>query len=193
MPDEAQEAPPRLSDAVVRLDDTFRRLRRWMSHPPASARLDAVIERFGESHEVVEADPAKVAACEAVASLREEGPVAVGDVAAHLSLERSTVSRLLGDCERLGLVAREHDPADRRRVHVTLTERGEILAEQTAGVRRRLMEQLVSDWPDDELAMFIDRFEQLSGRIGRIVGEVVAGRVPAELEAALLGGADPAP
>ena len=172
---------PHLSDAVVRLDESFRRLRRWMSNPPTSAELEQFLGSLGDRLETVEADPAKVAACEAVASLRLGGAVAVGSVADYLLLERSTASRLLSDCEKQDLVARHHDPDDRRRVLVDLTARGERVAEQTAGVRRRLMAEMVADWDEAELDVFIERFSQLSERIGKVVGEVVAGRVPAEL------------
>ncbi|QWC86644.1 MarR family winged helix-turn-helix transcriptional regulator [Nocardioidaceae bacterium] len=182
--DSAVPSSPRLADAVVRLDAAFLRLRRWMSNPPSPQRLEALTSTLGDS-DVVEADPAKIAACEAVASLREDGPVMVGQVAAHLSLERSTASRLLGDCERLGLVSREHDPTDRRRVLLELTDEGERVAEQTTGIRRRLMARLVADWDEADLDRFIDQFDELSDRIGHVIGEVVAGRVPAELVEAL--------
>ena len=172
---------PHLSDAVVRLDESFRRLRRWMTNPPSSPELDALLSNLDDRLETVEVDPAKVAACEAVVSLREGGPVAVGAVAEYLLLERSTASRLLSDCEKQDLVRRHHDEADRRRVLVDLTPRGERVAEQTAGVRRRMIAEMVGDWDERELEIFLDRFGQLAERIGHVVGEVVAGRVPAEL------------
>jgi DNA-binding MarR family transcriptional regulator len=48
------------------------------------------------------------------------GPVTVGDLAARLGLTLPTVSGVLADLDRAGLVERHPDPADRRRTIVEI-------------------------------------------------------------------------
>jgi DNA-binding MarR family transcriptional regulator len=61
------------------------------------------------------------------------GPVTVGDLAARLGLTLPTVSGVLADLDRAGLVERHPDPADRRRTIV------EIIPDQA---------RLVGEWLD---------------------------------------------
>ena len=53
------------------------------------------------------------------------GPVTVGELASQLGLTLPTVSGVLADLDRAGLVSRQADPADRRRNVVTLTTTGQ--------------------------------------------------------------------
>ena len=57
-------------------------------------------------------------------------PIRVTDLAGRLDVERSTVSRRVGELVRLGLVARTVDAADRRAAAITLTAGGEQLIGQ---------------------------------------------------------------
>jgi MarR family transcriptional regulator, lower aerobic nicotinate degradation pathway regulator len=56
--------------------------------------------------------------------LAEAGPSPQADLAASLRLHASNLVRVLDEIEELGLVARERDPADRRRQLVVLTAAG---------------------------------------------------------------------
>ncbi|HLU95684.1 MAG TPA: MarR family transcriptional regulator [Thermobifida alba] len=51
-------------------------------------------------------------------------PPSQQELAERLGLEKSTVSRLVADLERKGLLHRERDPANRRTYRLRLTERG---------------------------------------------------------------------
>jgi DNA-binding MarR family transcriptional regulator len=78
----------------------IRGMRRWQDHatPPAPGPLT----------------PRHVAALEQLRG----GPVTVGELAERLGLTMSTVSGVLADLDRAGLVDRRPDPADRRRTIV---------------------------------------------------------------------------
>jgi DNA-binding MarR family transcriptional regulator len=69
-----------------------------------------------------------------VAALEQlrEGPITVSELAARLDLTLPTVSGVLADLDRAGLVDRRADPADRRRTIV------QIVPAQTALVREWL-------------------------------------------------------
>jgi DNA-binding MarR family transcriptional regulator len=80
----------------------IRGMRRWQDRaaPPASAPLS----------------PRHVAALEQIRG----GPVTVGELASRLGLTLPTVSGVLADLDRAGLVERRPDPADRRRTIVQI-------------------------------------------------------------------------
>jgi DNA-binding MarR family transcriptional regulator len=81
----------------------IRGMRRWQhgAAPPAPGSLT----------------PRHVAALEQL----RDGPVTVGELAGRLGLTMSTVSGVLADLDRAGLVERRQDPADRRRTIVAVT------------------------------------------------------------------------
>lgn len=86
------------------------------------------------------------------------GPVTIGEAARHLDRAQSVVSDIVTQLERNGLVAREPDPDDRRRVLVWLTGSG----------RRRLQadgEVLSADLLDRALGMLSS-----DERIGLLAG-----------------------
>jgi MarR family transcriptional regulator, lower aerobic nicotinate degradation pathway regulator len=57
-------------------------------------------------------------------ALREDGPASQAALGRRLAADRSDMHRTVGDLEARGLIAREPDPADRRRNVVTLTAPG---------------------------------------------------------------------
>jgi DNA-binding MarR family transcriptional regulator len=77
-----------------------RGMRRWQDHAAPPAPLS----------------PRHIAALEQIRG----GPVTVGDLAARLGLTLPTVSGVLADLDRAGLVERRPDPADRRRTIVAI-------------------------------------------------------------------------
>ena len=62
------------------------------------------------------------------------GPLTIGEMAKHLSRAQSVVSEIVEHLERAGLLERERDPRDRRRVLVWLTEAGTELLERAREV-----------------------------------------------------------
>lgn len=99
-----EAAAPQHSVMCMRLMQAFRRvsrgMRRWQdgSAPPTTAPLS----------------PRHVAALEQL----RDGPVTVGELATRLGLTMPTVSGVLADLDRAGLIERHPDPADRRRTIV---------------------------------------------------------------------------
>src|SRR6266478_8567682 len=63
--------------------------------------------------------------------LWERGSQGVGDLASTLGMDFGTLSPMLKRIEKKGLVARRRDPADERRVVVSLTAKGESLRKRT--------------------------------------------------------------
>jgi DNA-binding MarR family transcriptional regulator len=59
--------------------------------------------------------------------LDTDQPLSQRELAERLNLEKSTVSRMVAEMERKGLLARERDPANRRFYRLRLTEAGRTL------------------------------------------------------------------
>ena len=65
-------------------------------------------------------------------------PLTVGEIGDRLHLDSGTLTPVLKRLENAGLVARQRDAADERRVLVRVTEDGEALREQVADVPERV-------------------------------------------------------
>jgi DNA-binding MarR family transcriptional regulator len=76
------------------------------------------------------------------------------DLAALYRLDKSTVSRQVGDLERRGLVTRKADPERGRGQVLTVTPAGRALLQDAATTRQAELAGRVAAWTDDELAAF---------------------------------------
>ncbi|HEY7977624.1 MAG TPA: MarR family transcriptional regulator [Rhizomicrobium sp.] len=85
------------------------------------------------------------------------GPQTLGALATAEQVKPPTMSQLVSELERLGLVARK--PIDRRSQEISLTRKGRSLME--AGRRRRLarLTKAIADLPPEQ----IDRLAQAAG------------------------------
>ncbi|MEU8548160.1 MarR family winged helix-turn-helix transcriptional regulator [Streptomyces roseoverticillatus] len=83
-----------------------------------------------------------------LAALADFGPHAQRDLAQRLAIHPSDVAKVLEELGRLGQVARERDPADRRRMVVTLTEAGLValarLRQDALEVQERVLAPLTA-------------------------------------------------
>ncbi len=77
-------------------------------------------------------------------------PLSQQDLAERLGLEKSTVSRLVADLERKGLVPRERAPADRRTYRLRPTERGRQVRAHIAELFRQRYERWSAAMTPDE-------------------------------------------
>ena len=84
----------------------------------------------------------------------------VNDIAKRLLLETNTVTPLLQRMEKEGLVSRQKDPVDSRRVIVSLTDKGRVMEAEAAEVphcitgRPNCSESLMEQLPS--IATFLD-------------------------------------
>jgi DNA-binding MarR family transcriptional regulator len=78
----------------------------------------------------------------ALAGLAFDGPTSVGELAVFERVKRPSMTRLVQDMERDGLVQRRPDPADGRGVRIRITARGRALVGE---VRQRKI-ALVADF-----------------------------------------------
>jgi DNA-binding MarR family transcriptional regulator len=96
----------------------------------------------------------------------------MGVLAARIGVEVPTLVRTVTRMESSGLVRREGDPADRRRVIVRLTERGRELERVVPGILVDVTEQATAGMSEDERDLLL---RLLRGLRANLEGETVRG------------------
>ena len=128
-------------------------MRRLVTRPPSAS-----VPMPGLGRPV---DLSKVLACEAVAELSRGGPVTITDLSTAMHLERSTVSRIVGEAEAEGLVERSTHPDDGRMVTVTVTPLGQQVVDFVQGLRVGYLRHATDVFSDAE----IQTLAELLGRL----------------------------
>jgi DNA-binding MarR family transcriptional regulator len=108
-----------------------------------SFSVQDVLARVAARHEL------SVSQVRLLGILRDREPT-MGDLRAHLALEKSSVSGLVDRAERRGLVARTTGRPDGRAVHVRLTADGAQLAAAFAGEAYAALGSLLAPLPDGD-------------------------------------------
>lgn len=143
------------SQLVARLDHTLQRMRRVVLRPPG---VGIPIPGLGRP-----VDIAKVLACEAVSDLSlHVCPVTVTDVAHAMQLERSTVSRLLSDCESEGLIQRVRVPDDGRRVGLEVTDDGRTAIRGSAQIRSDFLSYVTQSFDHADMTSLVTLLERFA-------------------------------
>lgn len=102
-----------------------------------------------------------MAAAHVLGVLLERGPVRVGEIAAALGSDPSTVSRKVAALVDAGLVERRADPGDGRAHLLAATPAGERHCGESRRLRNQLIATVIAGWPEDarrELAVLLGRF-----------------------------------
>ena len=96
---------------------------------------------------------------------RSEAPMRQNELAASLSLDGSSVVRLLDALENSGLVERCEDRADRRAKSLVLTPRGRRTVDQVERVSQDIRDLVLGEVADDDLARSLRLLETVRGRL----------------------------
>jgi DNA-binding MarR family transcriptional regulator len=82
-------------------------------------------------------------------------PLSQHDLGVRLRLEKSSVSRMVADMERKGLVVRERDPDNRRQYRLRLTDRGRTVHQRMASTFHAKYEHWVAAMARTERAALL--------------------------------------
>jgi DNA-binding MarR family transcriptional regulator len=96
------------------------------------------------------------------------GPLSASEAGAHTSLEPAKVTRGIDSLVDQGLVLRREDPADRRRIVLSLSARGKRIHSKVERVSRALERELLSVLTSEEretLYLALDKLERRSSEI----------------------------
>jgi DNA-binding MarR family transcriptional regulator len=105
--------------------------------------------------------PVAVSEAHALSVIDERGPLSQNDLAHHLELAKSTVSRMVDQLERRGWVQRGTSDADGRRRLVELTAEGEKVAGEIAHRRRARLADLLERIPEGDRAAVLGALDTL--------------------------------
>lgn len=83
-----------------------------------------------------------------------------------IRVDPGAITRQLNAIERDGLVRREPDPADNRRVMVSLTRRGQALVDRILEVRRRFLARMTDGVPAGDLAALHRALDRIAENMG---------------------------
>jgi DNA-binding MarR family transcriptional regulator len=106
--------------------------------------------------------------------LRDEGPVSIGALAERLGVSLASASETVDRIERHEFVERHHRDDDRRVVECRLTERGEQLVQEIAGVRLEGLRRLLGVLTPDELTEFDRLIRVIAARLEAAQGSAAS-------------------
>jgi len=135
------------------LDEVLARIRRAPRSPRYRQRFLGDIDMPG--------GPTTIRALRA-AELAPSGALSVGDIAAALALDVSTVSRVVEECVRSGLFTRTPGVDDRRRSELNLTREGHRVLAHATKNRRALLAEATVGWEDSHLESLLGLLRDLS-------------------------------
>jgi len=93
---------------------------------------------------------------------RGEGPVRMGELAARMGIVPRSATSLVDALEGEGLVQRAIDPANRRSILVTLTERGTRVQTDMAAARTEAGEDLFAQLGADERLLLAELLDKVA-------------------------------
>lgn len=111
-------------------------------------------------------------------------PVRATDLACHLGVTPSSVSRALSALEQHGYVTRTPDPTDARAHLVSLTDAGRLVVDAQRRDYAELLGEMLKDWDDAEAAEAARLLAKLDAAFARTVQGLRQGGMPLSTQAA---------
>ena len=101
-------------------------------------------------------------------SLGVAGPATVSDLGERLDMSTAHASLVVGELAEVGLIDRDHDELDRRRIIVSLSEKAKPAVAEMRSRNAAPLRRFLADLDDAEAELFID---QLATLIAYLRGE----------------------
>lgn len=92
---------------------------------------------------------------------RAEESLNIGEIAVQVGVDQPRASRLVAQAVEQGLLSREADPADARRINIVLTSEGRSAAEKVLNARKRRVELALGTFTDAEQAQLAELLTRL--------------------------------
>ncbi len=123
-----------------------------------SARLETIRSGFGN---MIGLSGIQYSALIAIAHLSRDQDVGIKEIADHLALSGSFVTLVIGQLTTLSLIAKATNPDDRRRVCLTVTEKGSGLLSELAPTQGQVNDLLFAPLEGDDLHSMNAMFTEL--------------------------------
>ena len=85
----------------------------------------------------------------------DNGPVRASSIVEHFDIDKGAISRQVAHLIELGLVERTPDPEDGRATLLSVTAEGARRMKDVAEHRRKLLDERLGDWSDQQLTDFV--------------------------------------
>lgn len=102
-----------------------------------------------------------------LAHLAETGPLRSSAVVESLGIDKGAVSRQVQHLVELDLVARTPDPDDGRATLLSVTDGARRRLADVARQRRRLLDERLGEWSEDELTELVSALARYNATLGR--------------------------
>ncbi|NJQ06677.1 MarR family winged helix-turn-helix transcriptional regulator [Streptomyces lonarensis] len=102
--------------------------------------------------------------------LRVQGPMSIGELSEAFGLDASTLNRQTAAALRAGLVDRIPDPAGGMARKFRLTAEGARLLEEERRSIVSSLDDVMADWPEEDVAAFAGYLRRFNSGIERIGG-----------------------
>lgn len=142
-------------DAENHRDLIGRSMGRWRTMIGRRVLARLAISNVAPSLEITHLD-----VLDAVRRAEPEGEVTVGTIAGMMRIDPSRASRIVGEMVTRGALRREASQADARRIIVVMTGLGQQLMAEIQAVKRGVIESVLSDWPEEDVARFSRLFDR---------------------------------
>jgi DNA-binding MarR family transcriptional regulator len=100
-----------------------------------------------------------------MAVIHQEGPQRLGDLGAMVTVEISTLSRLVSTMKRQGLLSRERPEDNGRTVTIDLTQEGRRLVEKLMPVAAHFEEVGIKSFSSDEVSWLKNALRQIHSNL----------------------------
>ena len=77
-----------------------------------------------------------------------------------MRIDPSRASRIVADMVARGVLRREASQTDARRIIVVMTDLGQTLVAEVQAVKRSVIESILADWPEEDVATFAVLFDR---------------------------------
>jgi DNA-binding MarR family transcriptional regulator len=136
--------------------------RRDGADPRPADDLVAALGTFITHLKRTSGDPETSARAFLLGHVERLAPVRATDLADHVALDLSTISRHLRGLEDAGLLTRYPDPDDRRASLLSVTDAGRDFLEDALRARTALLAAATSDWPADDVSTLSELLTRLA-------------------------------
>ncbi len=109
----------------------------------------ASTQASAQFHEMVKSRGLSIAEWRVLGML-SSGPATIGELVAATLFQQPTLTKIVDRMAAGGLVRRASDPADGRRVHVSLTGKGRRIAEELVPLAKDHEAQVLAGYPPEE-------------------------------------------
>lgn len=101
-------------------------------------------------------------------AIAQSGPLRLVDLAEEFGLDKSTMSRQVSALTRLGLVARDPDPADGRAFLLAVSDEGASRLAEVTRSRRLAWRSRLEAWSTADVTTLADGLERLASEVAAI-------------------------